>query len=153
MVLILFFVLVKPAIGAFKQKNIEYRKSEFVYRSTKEEHDKKQKELKAFQEQNRKILNAFQVQFRNDNFEMLSNKYFSSFKVMKVNNELNGTQGFPTDHVQIRSMLKTPKDFYSYILFLNESGHVAQMDFPINFEATREGIVGEFNVRIYNNPK
>lgn len=151
-VVVVFFILVSPAIEAFRVKNIQYRKSELVYNESVSEFESKQQALKQFQQENRPMLSAFATPFREETVERISIPYFEAFD-SKVPRDINHTDVFQTRVGEVVSKVKTPDDLYNYIEFLSRSGQVIRMGFPIEFEQTRQGLIGKFTLIYYTDDK
>jgi hypothetical protein len=150
-VAILFFVFVQPAILLFKQDNIAYRKSVFRYEQVTQALQQKTEQLQKFQHENRTMLDSFRRRFDHDTFASFSDRYFQTFNVTGVARKSNTVQGFLVDEVNVSTVLKSPSDLYDYIRLLNaKMGYIAQVSFPIEFQATEQGIQGNFMIKIYN---
>jgi len=147
-ILLMLLLFIIPSIKHYKSTRSDY----VSYVSQNKHLSKKQvtlsKEIKAYQKNNRALLDSFQSEFNQSAFVAFAEKYFSHVSLEQGAKKSANSQ-FQEYVFSATSQAKTPVDFYKFIDGLKKYPSIVKINFPITLVSKDKQIHLDFNMSIY----
>lgn len=147
-VIVLFgFFVFTPKIKEYRTLNLELQRSTSNLTKLEATFDKDYARLKILQEREHNIDAALHKYFNQDRFEEYLRLFFPVVTIERVKQQKDN--GLNVEVLDIRSVIKTPVEYYRFIDALHEFEWVVEANGVLQFKGTEEGIATHFTVKVY----
>ncbi len=146
-----FFLFLRPSITDQRLKNINFRKAEIVQKETKNEYEGLVKTLKELKTQNSKMINAFNAVVEKERLQSELAQYFGEVNIASFLK--TPQEPYVKTEVVVQANSLELKNFYDFLDWVNSSGYIMRVDFPIDIRKEDEKLYYTFKLLVFSNAK
>lgn len=147
LILYIFFKIIIPDIGKYKEINIQIQKDKSRFNLIEEEFNRLQdlhnKKLQA----NKYTLNTIVKIYSELSMSQLLDKYFTSFELTQK--ESMRKKDHTITIVEAKAKTTNPQNFYLFIQSLQKVGNLVEVSYPLDFESKDGYLNVSFTLKVY----